>query len=365
MTKLTVTFAMTLTLLIAQHALAQPVVKYDAAIGNITFEGFVGVNLVRLWSSDGNLIPDSFPFTGYLPTEKTTTLFSLLDFGAGITGDDLDAGNIVRPFTSLADLMFEYKIGLAGPLTAGEIILETTTGNPFAVPNIASESHIPLQQVYDDRSGLFSSALTLANEGGGTLEILDVTISNDSESLFGAVIDGLDIDLTIDVETATQELRNGAFVSADLLVETNGGDLNYSLSARVGKFTRPILFYNPTTGNVTLNGFKNVNSARLYSAGGNLIPDVGEDIGFLTQFSEKTATLYSWVDFGAGVTGDGLVAGNIITPGTDVSDLLFDYKMGLAGPIDVGEIRVVPEPTTFVLAGIGLVGFWVRHGQWA
>ncbi len=122
---------------------------------------------------------------------------------------------------------------------------------------------------------------------------------------------------------------------------------------------QPVAIYNIVTGNITFDGFVGVGGARLFSTGGNLIPDVGEDIGF--WLTEETATLYTWLHFGGGVTGDGLVAGDIITPGTDVSDLLFDYTIGGTGHISLGEIRVVPEPTTFVLAGIGLVGFTARR----
>ena len=120
----------------------------------------------------------------------------------------------------------------------------------------------------------------------------------------------------------------------------------------------PTAVYDPATGNIKFDDFTGVSSVRLFSNSGALIPNVGNNLGF--GFTEKTATLYSWLDFGAGVSGSGLDAGNIVTPNTAPSDLLFDYKIGLAGAITVGDIITtgppIPEPATFVLAGISMLG---------
>ncbi len=134
--------------------------------------------------------------------------------------------------------------------------------------------------------------------------------------------------------------------------------LALSLLFAQSSFAQPVANYDAASGNISFDGFAGVSSVRLFSAGGNLIPNVGEALGF--SLTEKTATLYSWLDFGAGITGEGLSAGNIVTPGTALSDLLFDYKIGLSGPLTDGAIvatDVVPEPTTLALAGLSMIGF--------
>ncbi len=132
--------------------------------------------------------------------------------------------------------------------------------------------------------------------------------------------------------------------------------LSLLLMLTVSANAQPVANYDAATGNISFDGFDGVSSVRLFSAGGNLIPNIGETLGF--GLTEKTATLYSWLDFGAGITGDALSAGNIVTPGTTLSDLAFDYKIGLAGPLTVGAIiPVVPEPTTLALAGLSMIGF--------
>ncbi len=115
---------------------------------------------------------------------------------------------------------------------------------------------------------------------------------------------------------------------------------------------QPVVCYNPATGNITFDGFRGVNSIRIHSSGGHLIPNVRYcEIGLC----EKTSTLYSWLDFGAGISGDGLNAGNFVVPGKEASDLKFDYKIGLGGPLRVGHIKVVPEPGTMLLASLGML----------
>lgn len=89
----------------------------------------------------------------------------------------------------------------------------------------------------------------------------------------------------------------------------------------------PILTYTPASGNLSFDlGADTVASMRLFSAGGNLIPNAGNDVGY--PLTEQTATLYSWLDFGGGQSGV-LDIGDIVTPGTDVSDLTFDYTFGV------------------------------------
>ncbi len=122
---------------------------------------------------------------------------------------------------------------------------------------------------------------------------------------------------------------------------------------------QPVVCYNPATGNITFNEFFGVSKVRLFSSGGNLIPDSGADLGF--DLTEQTATLYSWIDFGAGITGNGLNTGNIVVPGTDVRDLIVDYTIGLAGSPFVGDIKTIPESSTLALAGLGLFGLTVKR----
>lgn len=117
----------------------------------------------------------------------------------------------------------------------------------------------------------------------------------------------------------------------------------------------PKAIYDPATGNVKFDGFDNVFSARFFSTSGALKPNLGADLGF--ALTEKTATLYSWLTFGPGITNASLNVGDIVTPGTPLADLSFDYAAGsLTAPITPGVIELVPEPATFAMAGIGLIG---------
>ena len=125
---------------------------------------------------------------------------------------------------------------------------------------------------------------------------------------------------------------------------------------------QPVATYDFATGEIIFDQFDGVTAVRLFSDAGNLIPNVGEGLGY--PLTERTETLYSWLDFGAGVTGDGLSAGNIVAPGTPGSDLSFDYKLGLIAPITVGEIITindVPEPATLAIAGVGILGMFVSR----
>jgi hypothetical protein len=123
--------------------------------------------------------------------------------------------------------------------------------------------------------------------------------------------------------------------------------------------------YDANTGEITFDGFDQIAGMRLFSASGSLAPGAGNDLGF--ALTEKTATLYSWLTFATPISGDGLSAGIIAPAGWDeaqaLQDLSFDYKAGTFTAVDtpgtvrwVGDIVITPEPGTFVLAGLGLVG---------
>ena len=233
MTKCTIkyTLALAATLFMVQSSMALPTAVYDSATGNITFNEFAGVNTVRLFSTAGNLIDGVGNGLGFSLTEKTTTLYSWVDFGGGITGEGLDAGNIVTPGTAVSDLLFDYKIGLAGPVTVGDISGGTVV-DPVASSNVTDGSLISLQGAYDDTTGLLAGAIALTNIGEGELQINGVTVSDDASGLFSAAFSGLNVDLGIDV-AGGRLLPSGSDVTAKLLVETNGGDFNFDLGATV------------------------------------------------------------------------------------------------------------------------------------
>lgn len=112
-------------------------------------------------------------------------------------------------------------------------------GDPIAVGTPASGSEISMQGAFDDGSGLLAQAIMVMNDNPQSddpLTIGDLVISNESiPGLYSAQINSEDptkIDILMDIALATQQ-ADGALATADLVVNTNGGPLSYSLTARV------------------------------------------------------------------------------------------------------------------------------------
>ncbi len=112
-------------------------------------------------------------------------------------------------------------------------------GDPLAVGTPASGSEISMQGAFDDGSGLLAQAIMVMNDNPDSdpaLAIGDLVISNESvPGLYSAQINGDDptkIDILMDVALARQQPR-GTLATADLVVETNGGNLSYTLTANV------------------------------------------------------------------------------------------------------------------------------------
>ena len=119
----------------------------------------------------------------------------------------------------------------------GTIGGSTGGGDPVAAGSPASGSTISLQGAFDDGSGLLAEAIMVMNDNPTSdpaLEITGLAFNSNDEDIFGASINGSDptkIDLSLDVaKGAAGPLRT---VGAELVVQTNGGDLTYQLTARV------------------------------------------------------------------------------------------------------------------------------------
>ena len=107
-------------------------------------------------------------------------------------------------------------------------------------------SEVAVDRALAASSGIFSDAIVLSADGpgGGPFEVLQVTVSNDLHGIFSAAANGWNIDVGIDRQAARQ-LPSGTQASADLKVETNSGDLSFTLTALVPE---------PTSGCVLLLG---------------------------------------------------------------------------------------------------------------
>lgn len=100
-----------------------------------------------------------------------------------------------------------------------------------AVSSPASGSTISLQTAFNHGKGLLDDAVMLSADGVGNLIIGEAFIDNDPHNLFAVIIDGLNIDVTLDMQIA-KTLPPGP-VTAELLVGTNGGDLSYFLTVTI------------------------------------------------------------------------------------------------------------------------------------
>ncbi len=116
--------------------------------------------------------------------------------------------------------------GAVEPVLAGQVRQEIDLGGGM----------ISMQGAFDSLSGEeLAAIMVMIDPDAGDLTIEDLIITNDTNGLFGASVNGGDgskIDLTIDL-AAAQQLPLGTFVSADLEVVTNYGNLVYQLKATV------------------------------------------------------------------------------------------------------------------------------------
>ena len=111
----------------------------------------------------------------------------------------------------------------------GQVMLE-----PEAVGDPPSGSNINMQPVFNDGTGVWEDAIMVMDANDtGDLMIGEPSFSQNDEGLFG-IVPGTapgKFTLTLDVDAAL----NGPIrdVGAALTIPTNGGDLQYTLSARV------------------------------------------------------------------------------------------------------------------------------------
>lgn len=82
-------------------------------------------------------------------------------------------------------------------------------------------------------TGLLDDAIMLMNDGDGDLGQLSVDISGPDAALFGAVLDGMKVDLTLDNATARTLDPNTAIMAQLTVNSENGGSLVYDLGATV------------------------------------------------------------------------------------------------------------------------------------
>ena len=123
----------------------------------------------------------------------------------------------------------------------------------------------------------------------------------------------------------------------------------------------PTAYYDPATGSLTIKtdpgvalGVVNFKSAAgtLSAPAANVLPGVNKDTGDLPNF----LVLFNAPASEQG--GFGHELGNIVTPGTPISDLSLGYFVQFgSGAEQVGNVELrVPEPATLAMAGLGLIG---------
>ncbi len=132
---------------------------------------------------------------------------------------------------------------------SGQVSIEGSAGvfaQPFSFLNLpivqhayldsypADGSEIPLTHALARNESVVSNAIVLSAAGPGGLpfEIHDVTVNSDEHGLFSATANGMNIDVEVDLAAAGQ-MPSGRRSTAELTVETNSGDLNFTLSVQV------------------------------------------------------------------------------------------------------------------------------------
>lgn len=138
-----------------------------------------------------------------------------------------DLAQLVVP--SNRSFTFDLDLDVDGTLVnlSGGVLVKTLS----AVSSPSSGSTISLQAAFNRGRGLLDNAVMLSANGEGNLVIGEAFVQNDPHNLFGATIDGLNIDLSLDRQVA-KTLPAGP-VTAELLVATNGGDLSYLLTVQI------------------------------------------------------------------------------------------------------------------------------------
>lgn len=123
-----------------------------------------------------------------------------------------------------------------------------------------------------------------------------------------------------------------------------------------------VAVYDPATGNVVLNSLSNVGGIQ---ADGSGVPNGTANAlgGFVTPATDSV----SWLFFSP-LNGDGHNLGNIFPlslPQTDFDGGAYSVGLVITGsgistptsiPITGGLTDVIPEPATYLLAGIGMLG---------
>lgn len=96
----------------------------------------------------------------------------------------------------------------------------------------ADGSDISLNHPLVQGSSVVATSIVISAVGpnGAPFEIHEVTVSNDEQGIFSAAANGSNIDLKLNMDAA-QKQAGGTLATAELLVTTNSGDLNFTLSA--------------------------------------------------------------------------------------------------------------------------------------
>lgn len=224
--------------LVAGTAAAQTAV-YDPTTGSITLNGLTNVGGIQLSTTDNggtDVLGTGDALGGFLSTTGDQQLDWL--FFSALNGDGFNLGDGVAPTdvqqTTLDDNYFLGVVitgsGVSDPRVNPIAITGGLGGPGGAESSVADGSSISLQSAFDDLSDFVDNAIVISGDTG----IASAVVTDGPEGdVFEAVIDGLNVDLSINGAVA-RAFATPTAASAGLLVTTNdGSEFNYTLTATV------------------------------------------------------------------------------------------------------------------------------------